>query len=79
MADVKSDEGDESGNALKPYRAFICHTLNPYGYPAKDRSGRLNCLEEPHLGRLMDKIKKKAKLAAQYLTYVCPQQIIKGE
>jgi hypothetical protein len=38
------------------FRAFVCQTLNPYGYPAKDRSGRLSLLEEPHLGRLMAKI-----------------------
>ena len=41
-----------------PVRAFICTTLNPYGYPAKDRSGRLVTIEEPHLGRLMDKIRR---------------------
>ncbi|MBF0612024.1 MAG: ATP-binding protein [Magnetococcales bacterium] len=38
------------------FRAFICQTLNPWGYPAKDRSGRLGLVEEPHLGRLMAKI-----------------------
>ena len=41
-----------------PYRAFVCTTLNPFGYPAKDRSGRLATLEEPHLGRLMEKIRR---------------------
>ena len=30
----------------------MCQTLNPWGYPAKDRSGRLDMVEEPHLGRL---------------------------
>ena len=35
------------------HRAFICQTLNQWGYPAKDRSGRLGLIEEPHLGRLM--------------------------
>ncbi len=45
--------GDENGS----YRAFINHTINPYGYPAKDRSGRLGMIEEPHLGKLMEKIK----------------------
>jgi hypothetical protein len=58
----------------KAYHVFICHTVNPHGYPAKDRSGRLECEEEPHLGRLMDKIRKKPKPAAQRLTYVCPNQ-----
>ena len=42
----------------QPYRQFVCHTLNPYGYPAKDRSGRLDLFEEPHLERLMEKIRK---------------------
>jgi hypothetical protein len=40
----------------QPHRAFVCQTLNPWGYPAKDRSGRLDRVEEPHLGRLMEKI-----------------------
>ena len=44
----------------QPYRAFVCHTLNPWGYPAKDRSGRLDLIEEPHLGRLMAKIRGPA-------------------
>ena len=39
-------------------RAFVCQTLNPWGYPAKDRSGRLDMVEEPHLGRLMEKIRR---------------------
>ena len=67
MAELKAD--DET-----PYRAFVCHTLNPYGFPAKDRSGRLDLVEEPHLGRLMEKIAGAAKPAAERLTYVRPQQ-----
>jgi hypothetical protein len=46
-----------SDGTNNPYRAFINHTINPYGYPAKDRSGRLDTMEEPHLGKLMEKIK----------------------
>jgi hypothetical protein len=38
-------------------RRFVCQTLNPEGYPAKDRSGRLNVFEEAHLGKLLSKIK----------------------
>jgi len=49
MAALSADDGSL-------YRAFICHTLNPYGYPAKDRSGRLDMVEEPHLGRLLAKM-----------------------
>lgn len=62
MVDMQAEDGP-------PYRAFVCHTLNPYGYPAKDRSGRLDLIEQPHLGRLMDKIRGKAKPAADRLTY----------
>lgn len=38
------------------YRAFVCHEQNPWGYPAKDRSGCLELIEEPNLGKLMQKI-----------------------
>ena len=51
------------------YRAFICQTLNPYGYPAKDRSRRLEVIEEPHLGKLMTKIKSEAKPITEHLQY----------
>ncbi len=40
----------------KPRRAFICHPDNSQGYPAKDRSGRLEPIEEPHLGKLLTKL-----------------------
>jgi AAA domain-containing protein len=39
-----------------PVRAFVCTTPNPRGYPAKDRAGRLEQIEEPHLGRLIAKL-----------------------
>jgi hypothetical protein len=67
MAELKAEDGT-------PYRAFVCHTLNPFGYPAKDRSGRLDVIEEPHLGRLMEKITSAAKPAPERLTYVRPEQ-----
>ena len=54
------------------YRAFICHTLNPWSYPAKDRSGRLTLIEEPHLGRLMAKIKQPLKPAMERLAFGRP-------
>ena len=65
MAEMKPEEGPS-------YRAFVCHTLNPWGYPAKDRSGRLTMIEEPHLGRLMDKIKQPARPAAERLVFGDP-------
>lgn len=62
MAEVPSTTGEA-------YRAFISHTLNPYGYPAKDRSGRLEMMEEPHLGRLMAKIRGPVTPASQRLVF----------
>lgn len=66
---------DVVGAESKSFRAFICHTINESGYPAKDRSGRLSEIEEPHLGRLMDKISGAAKSAAERLTYAMPKTL----
>ncbi len=55
---------DAEGNMS---RKFICHTLNPSGYPAKDRSGCLDMIEEANLGSLLSKIKNK-KLKNKLLT-----------
>tara|TARA_Y100000593_G_scaffold2534_1_gene5088 strand:- start:14081 stop:14959 length:879 start_codon:yes stop_codon:yes gene_type:complete len=52
MAVLSSDAG--------PYRAFVCQPLNEWGYPAKDRSGMLDTLEEPHLGKLITKMDNSA-------------------
>ncbi len=57
----------------EPYRAFVCHTLNPWGYPAKDRSGRLDLIEEPHLGRLMEKIAGPARPAPSACASTAPR------
>ena len=56
----------------KLYRMFICQTLNPWGYPAKDRSGRLAMLEEAHLGRLMAKISGPVRPIHERLEYGQP-------
>jgi hypothetical protein len=39
-----------------PVRALICQQPNQWGYPAKDRSGRLEMFEQPHLGKWIDKL-----------------------
>ncbi len=52
LAEIKAQNADGNDSA---YRAFVTHTVNLYGYPAKDRSGRLDLLEPPHLGALLDK------------------------
>lgn len=63
MVELKTEDGT-------PYRAFVCHTINQWGYPAKDRSGRLQCIEEPHLGKLMAKIKGAPRLDGNLVTAV---------
>lgn len=50
MVEIDPKDGSEK------YRAFVCHTLNEWGYPAKDRSRCLDVLEPPDLGALMEKI-----------------------
>ncbi|AIF81435.1 hypothetical protein I862_04375 [endosymbiont of Acanthamoeba sp. UWC8] len=60
MAEIRNEDGNLS-------RAFVNHTLNPFHYPAKDRSGRLDLLEEPHLEKLMKKIKTGNRLPLIHL------------
>ena len=40
----------------KPVRAFVTTNPNPWNYPAKDRSGRLDQIEPPNLGALIEKL-----------------------
>ncbi|WP_439370965.1 ATP-binding protein [Bradyrhizobium sp. DASA03120] len=44
------------GDGKPPIRGFVCTTPNAWGYPAKDRSGRLAQIEEPDLGKLLIKL-----------------------
>ena len=48
LAEIKAEDGST-------YRAFVTNTINPYGFPAKDRSGRLDLLEPPYFGALIAK------------------------
>jgi len=34
----------------------VCTSPNPWAYLAKDRAGRLEQIEEPHLGKLITKL-----------------------
>ena len=63
---------DDNGS---PYRAFVCQTLNQWGYPAKDRSGRLDLLEEPHLGRLLEKMSGGEPQAERPMNFVNPNEV----
>ena len=60
----------DEGKAL--HRVFVCQTLNPWGYPAKDRSGRLDLVEEAHLGRLIAKIAEPGRSPLERLTFSKP-------
>jgi hypothetical protein len=48
LAILKADDGTN-------YRGFVTRADNPFGYPSKDRSGRLDAIEEPNLGKLIAK------------------------
>jgi len=54
-------------------RVFVCHPQNQWGYPAKDRSGRLDQIEPPHLGRLIEKIRQPLPIDARPLVTSAPQ------
>ena len=68
MTDIAGEDG-------APQRGFVCHTLNPWGFPAKDRSGRLDMVEPPHLGKLMDKIRGPLIPADRRLSYAAPEPL----
>src|SRR5262245_9176099 len=44
------------GDGVSPARAFVCTNPNPWSYPAGDRSGRLEQIEPPDLGKLIAKL-----------------------
>jgi hypothetical protein len=54
MAIIRPDEGP-------PFRAFITAPDNEWGFPAKDRSGRLDAMEPPDLGKLFAKLNDTAR------------------
>ncbi|MCK8787242.1 ATP-binding protein [Roseomonas sp. NAR14] len=71
MAEIKPDQ--VAGQpAVPPYRALVCQTINPWGFPAKDRSGRLDLVEPPDLGRLFEKIAGPARPIAERLALTAP-------
>jgi hypothetical protein len=48
--EIQTEEGAK-------FRGLVCSSPNPWGYPAKDRSGRLDQIEKPHLAELFEKIR----------------------
>lgn len=45
----------------KPVRALVCTQPNQWNYPAKDRAGRLEQIEQPHLGKWLAKLTGKGE------------------
>ena len=58
-----------------PTRAFVCTSPNAWGYPAKDRAGRLEQIEEPQLGKLIVKLVGPGQ---RKLFIVSPKQTLKA-
>jgi hypothetical protein len=54
------------------HRAFVCQKINPWSLPAKDRSGNLDLLEEPHLGKLIAKMNRSQRAASERLIITKP-------
>jgi hypothetical protein len=67
LAEIKAEDGSS-------YRAFITHTLNPYGYPAKDRSGQLELQEPPNLRALIDKCAAATRMPSGNPTSQTPKE-----
>ena len=63
----------DAGNRL--HRVFVCQTMNAWGYPAKDRSGRLDLVEEAHLGRLIAKIGEPGRSPLDRLIFSRPAPV----
>jgi hypothetical protein len=75
MSDFDYDAGSKtwSHNIGKgANRAFVCRSPNPWALPAGDRSGNLDIIEEPHLGRLIEKINETSKTASERLQFARP-------
>ena len=49
------------GDGEPPLRGFVCTSPNPWNYPAKDRSGRLDQIEPPDLGKLLSKLTSRSQ------------------
>jgi hypothetical protein len=62
-----------------PVRAFVCTAPNKWGWPAKDRAGRLEQIEKPHLGELIAKLIAPRTRKAFTVPQVLTEQMLKTE
>ena len=58
---AKDGDGWRHDPAKGQVRRLVCRSGNPYGLPAKDRSGRLDLTEPPDLGALLAKINRTTR------------------
>lgn len=72
MFDWSETDGWQHNPGKGTHRALVCRSPNPWGLPAKDRSGNLDMIEEPHLGRLIEKINQPARAVTERLQYGRP-------
>ena len=56
----RDTKGDWTLDETSAERRLVCRSGNPWGLPAKDRSGRLDVTEAPDLGALIAKIDGRA-------------------
>lgn len=68
MTEVAETKGDQT----VLHRVFVCRTLNPLNLPAKDHSGRLDVIEEAHLGRLIARIGEPGRSPLERLVFSRP-------
>jgi hypothetical protein len=55
------------------------HRANKWGWPAKDRAGRLEQIEKPHLGELIAKLIAPRTRKAFTVPQVLTEQMLKTE
>jgi AAA domain len=60
-------------------RAFVCSAPNKWNWPAKDRAGRLDQIEKPHLGELITKLIAPGARKAFTVPQALPEQKLKTE
>lgn len=76
---VLMDYSPESGWSLNwdngQHRAFVCRRINPWGLPAKSRAEEfIDVIEEPNLGKLLEKINQPARAGLERLSTARPDE-----
>jgi len=52
----QKEDGSYVLDEKSAFRRLVCQARNPFGLPAKDRSGRLDVTEPPNLGAVLARI-----------------------